>query len=69
MKKLKYKYITEGALMTNINRIANAFAASLNIDEVVERTTQKSYLISSDMAHGIHPKYLVNMKKIMVKIS
>ena len=47
-----------GTLMTDsINRITNAFAASPNIDEVVERTTQKSYLISSDMAHGIHPNY------------
>ena len=47
-----------GTLMTDsINRITNAFSTVPNDNDVVERMTQKSYLISSDMAHGIHPNY------------
>ena len=41
----------------SINRITNAFSDVPNDYDVVERMTQKSYLISSDMAHGIHPNY------------
>lgn len=41
-------------MMDSVSRIAKAFG-SVEVDDVVERSAQRSYIISADMAHGIHP--------------
>ena len=44
-------------MMDSIKRIAKAFSDPAGLGDVVEQSTQRSFIISADMAHGIHPNY------------